>query len=369
MSIIKCPECKGRVSTMAGTCPHCGIHISGQLRHCPHCNEYCLQTQDTCPECGEKLEPIPVVTAEKDEIVVDKASSNEPKKKKSYKSIGWTCIFALISSFFAFAGYYYYTTEQMRQKEQSDYERLANMTDPKTFRQFLDDYPESQHFDEVNERMLALQAEAEEWQRLLQNVNRAALARFVQKYPTTLRKRACEDMLDSIDWQEAVAVGNENAITDYLARHPFGRYTSEAAEIKNALLLSKVTLAERTMIRGTLESFFAKVIANQDIEAARAAIPDSMINFCGKDNADAEAIIQYANEKKEKDVIGLHYVIAQQMSVRKETLHDGSIGYSAEFNLQETISRSDTKQPMSNIYRVSALVNQEQKIVRMSISK
>jgi hypothetical protein len=217
--------------------------------------------------------------------------------------------------------------------------------------------------------MLALQAEAEEWQRLLQNVNRAALARFVQKYPTTLRKRACEDMLDSIDWQEAVAVGNENAITDYLARHPFGRYTSEAAEIKNALLLSKVTLAERTMIRGTLESFFAKVIANQDIEAARAAIPDSMINFCGKDNADAEAIIQYANEKKEKDVIGLHYVIAQQMSVRKETLHDGSIGYSAEFNLQETISRSDTKQPMSNIYRVSALVNQEQKIVRMSISK
>lgn len=354
---------------MAGTCPHCGIHISGQLRHCPHCNEYCLQTQDTCPECGEKLEPIPVVTAEKDEIVEDKASSNEPKKKKSYKSIGWTCVFVLISSLFAFAGYYYYTTEQMRQKEQSDYERLANMTDPKTFRQFLDDYPKSQHFDEVNERMLALQAEAEEWQRLLQNVNRAALARFVQKYPTTLRKRACEDMLDSIDWQEAVAVGNENAITDYLARHPFGRYTSEAAEIKNALLLSKVTLAERTMIRGTLESFFAKVIANQDIEAARAAIPDSMINFCGKDNADAEAIIQYANEKKEKDVIGLHYAIAQQMSVRKETLHDGSIGYSAEFNLQETISRSDTKQPMSNIYRVSALVNQEQKIVRMSISK
>ena len=201
---------------MAGTCPHCGISISGQLRRCPQCDEYCLLTQDTCPECGEKLEPLPLTdSAEKEEAVIENTLPKESQKKKSHKSIGLAVFFVLILILCVCAGYYYYTTEQMKQKEQAAYERLAEMTDPKTFRQFLDDYPESQHFDEVNERMLALQAEAEEWQRLLQNVNRAELARFVQKYPTSLRKRACEDLLDSIDWQEAVAVGNEDAITDY----------------------------------------------------------------------------------------------------------------------------------------------------------
>ena len=36
--------------------------------------------------------------------------------------------------------------------------------------------------------------------------------------------------------------------------------------------------------------------------------------------------------------------------------------------LQETISRSDTSQPTSHLYHVTALLNQEQKFVRMNIT-
>ena len=61
MSMIKCPECGERVSTMAGTCPHCGINIAGNLKQCPNCNEYCLNSQDTCPYCGT---PLSVITEE-----------------------------------------------------------------------------------------------------------------------------------------------------------------------------------------------------------------------------------------------------------------------------------------------------------------
>ena len=132
-------------------------------------------------------------------------------------------------------------------------------------------------------------------------------------------------------------------------------------------MLSKVTPEEKAMIRGTLESFFSKVIGGQDLEAAKAAIPDTMINFCGKQNADAETIIEYAKEKMANDVIGLHYAIGEKMNVHKETLPDSNTGFSVEVSLHETISRSNTDLPSSNSYRVNALINQEQKIVKLII--
>ena len=369
MSIIKCPVCRQQVSTMAGTCPHCGTKISGQLLQCPSCGEYNLVTQDKCSGCGAVLQ-IPREEESKEEERQDSVTSSQKKHRKTpiWKRLLW---FVAVIGFILLcaAGYYFYHQQQMQQKEQRDYERLEGITNPEFYQQFLIDYPESKHYKEISDRMHQLQTETDEWKLLLQSINRANVSKFLQNHPNSLRKRACEDMLDSIDWQDALTIGSEEAVTDYLAKHPSGRYASDAAEKKNKLLLSKVTPEEKAMIRGTLEAFFSKAIGAQDIEAARAAIPDTMISFCGKQNANAETIIEYAREKMAKDVIGLHYIIEQQMGVHKETLPDGNTGFAVEVGLQETISRSDTNLPTSNIYRVNALLNQEQKIVRMNITK
>lgn len=370
MSIIKCPECRGQVSTMAGTCPHCGTKIAGQLHQCPSCGNYCLLTQEYCPECKTRLEaiPSPASLAEEKSEKSNLAAQREDKKKP-HKSKGPAIIATVIALILLCTGYYFFDQRRMQQKEQEDYERLEGITNPEFYQQFLKEFPDSKHYDEINERMHILQIEAEDWKQLLQGINRSSILLFMQKHPSSLRQPICEDMLDSIDWQDALNIGNEEAITDYLSKHPSGRYVSDAAEKKNALLLSKVTSGEKAMIRGTLEAFFSKAIANQDIEAVKIAIPDTMIYFCGKENADADTIILYAKEKMEKDVIGIHYALGQQMSVHKETLPDGNTGFAVEVSLQETISRSDTSQPSSNQYRVTALLNHEQKIVRMNISK
>ena len=349
---------------MAGTCPGCGTKIADNLRTCSQCGSYCLKTQDKCPECGSLLEQAPAPSPNPSPKVEGskKSSCRKKGKRKTGRLIAFIILLIL-----AGAGAYYYNMCRMQQKEQTDYERLEGVTNPEFYQQFLIDYPKSKHYAEIEERMLVLQTEAEDWKKLLKSINRTNVSSFMQKHPGSLRQRACEDMLDSIDWQDALAIGNEEAITDYLHRHPSGRYVDDAAQRKNALLLSKVTPEERAMLRGTLESFFSKVIGGQDIEAAQAAIPDTMVNFCGKQNADAETIIEYAKEKMAKDVIGLHYAIGQKMDVRKETLPDGNTGFAVEVSLHETISRSDTELPSSNHYRVNALINQEQKIVKLNI--
>ena len=357
---------------MTGTCPHCGIKISGQLHKCPKCGNYCLVTQDKCPECGaelNKLQPQPVLQTPPDSPKDGKTEikGNINSKSSGGKVMAWVAfilVFVLCGT-----GCYYYEKRQKQQKEQTDYERLRDVTNPEFYQQFLIDYPESEHYDEINERMTVLQDEANDWKKLQQHISRANVSRFMQEHPGSMRQRICEDMLDSIDWQDALSIGNEEAVTNYLHQHPSGRYASVAAERKNALLLTKVTPAERAMIRGTLEAFFSNAIAKQDVDAARQAIPDSAMTFCGNTNADAETIVKYARDKMAQDVIGLHYIIEQQMNVRKETLPDGNVGFAVEVSVQETISRSDTNQPTANLYRVNALLNQEQKIVRMNISQ
>ena len=357
---------------MAGTCPNCGTKISGQLRTCPSCGGYCLVTQDKCPECGTSLPNEPQATPEVllEEKTTETTGSKKNKKKpfRLRKRVIWFLVVVVLVLLCA-VGYHYYSQYQRQQQEQNDYERLADVTNPEFYQQFLIDYPESEHCDEIRERMLVLQAEAKEWEQVLKNINRSSVSSFMQNHPTSLRQRICEDMLDSIDWQEAVSTGNEEALTNYLAKHPSGRFVTEAAEKKNTMLLTKATPEERAMLRGTLEAFFSKAIANQDTLAAREAIPDTTMHFCGNKKADAEAIIQYAQSKMAKDVIGLHYAIGQKMEVHKETLPDGNTGFSVEVELQETISRSDANMPTSNLYRVNALINQEQKIVRLNIVK
>ena len=366
MSIIKCPECRGQVSTMAGTCPHCGTAIAGQLRTCPSCGSYCLSSQNKCPECGAPIEntDTPIPSSQPDEDEKKPIPVRRKKKRKWLRLLALILFLALLCG-----GGYLFHWQRQQQKEQTDYQRLEGVTNPEFYQQFLIDHPGSKHYQEIEERMQELQAEADEWNQLLRGINRSSVSSFMSRHPGSLRQRALEDMLDSIDWHDALAIGGEEAITDYLAKHPSGRYASDAADRKNMLLLSKVTPEEKAMLRGTLESFFSNAIAGQDIEAAKAAIPDSMITFCGTPGANAEDVILFAKEKMAQDVIGLHYVIGQKMDVRKETLPSGNTGFAVEFNLQETINRSDTGQPASNLYHVTALLNQEQKIVRMNINK
>ena len=354
---------------MAGTCPHCGTNIAGNLRQCPNCGSHCSLTQDKCPECGSPLNaPTSEEGQSQDPKNMEPTTNRTPQKgkRKGSRRLGWL-IAILVLLAIACAGTYFYYTYWMEQKEKADYARLDGVTNPEFYQQFLIDYPKSKHYDEINERMQLLLAEKADWENLQKNISRKNISSFLQKHPESLRQRACEDMLDSIDWQDALTIGTEEAITDYLHHHPSGRFVDDAAERKNTLLLSKVTPEEKAMIRGTLESFFSKVIGGQDLEAAKAAIPDTMINFCGKQNADAETIIEYAKEKMANDVIGLHYAIGEKMNVHKETLPDSNTGFSVEVSLHETISRSNTDLPSSNSYRVNALINQEQKIVKLII--
>ena len=367
MSMIKCPECGERVSTMAGTCPHCGINIADNLTQCPNCNEYCLLTKDTCPHCGT---PLSADTSEDNtqEIQASPETGQEKKKPagKKNSSLIFSVTVALIIVIII-GGIYYMDYKACSDREEREYTMLENTSNPEYYNDFLAKYPKSIHYQEVKERLNVLLDETEEWNRMLQNISRDEIQKFMSEHPYSRRLHECEDMIDSIDWAEARKKNTEEAIILYLNDHPSGRYAEEASERKNELSLMKITAQDKAIIRGALENFFTVAMSKQDLTLISESIPEKMENFCGTQDATPEQIVSFAKNKMAADVMGLHYTIENDMDVRKQTLSDGTTGFAANFTLQEIISRSDTNKPGTKSYQVTALMNAEHKIIRMAI--
>ena len=82
MSMIICPECKERVSSLAGTCPHCGIAIRGMIRQCPYCNTYVMKNAERCDTCKNILQPI---TENSDQDSPSVTTGNQQRKRQNPK--------------------------------------------------------------------------------------------------------------------------------------------------------------------------------------------------------------------------------------------------------------------------------------------
>ena len=366
MSMIKCPECGERVSTMAGTCPHCGTNIAGNLKQCPNCNEYCLNSQDTCPNCGTtfSMEKEEGIEPQKEQDVTN-TKAKKPEKK-SRKSLIFSMTIATVIIVIV-CGLYYLDYKNAKDREEREYAMLENTSNPEYYNDFLAKYPQSVHYHDVKERLNVLLDETDEWNKMMQNIRRSEIEKFMNAHPYSRRLHECEDMLDSIDWNDAKKINTEEAIVKYLNNHPNGRYAEEASEKKNELGLTKITAQDKAIIRGTMENFFTVAMSKQNVELISEFIPEKMENFCGTQDATPEQIITFAKNKMAPDVMGLHYTIEGNFDVRKQTISDGTTGHAVTFDLQEIISRSDTNQPSTKTYQVSALLNAEHKIVRMSI--
>lgn len=361
---IKCPECRQQVSTFAGTCPHCNTRISGHLRNCPKCGAFCLCEQDKCPKCGEAIEPEPLPQRKEEQ-----KPEAKPRKNKKPRTKAVAIICTGLCLMLCIAGGYFLYQKQEEQKMQKAYEKLADVSNPDFYQEFLDTYPKSEYVDEICKRMLALQAEQAAWLQVTEKPTRKNILHFMEEHPSSLRLRMCEDMIDSMDWAKAQVKASAEAINIYLENHPAGKYASEAAELKNALMLTKITSNDKALLRGTLEAFFAYGIAKQDTAAINHAISGTMKDFCGIANADAENIARYAREQMTKEAMGQHFLVSQDLDIKKELLPDGEIGFAVAFSLNETVSNENPNKASAGTYRVTALLNFDQKIIRMTIKQ
>lgn len=123
MSMITCPECGKRISSMAWTCPHCGTGIKDHLVECPQCGGYMLDSQTVCKNCGE--ENTQAHTGNEKDNAPEPTLPGDMRPKHNIHFGLWVVVLVILAA--AVAAYYGVTKYEEEAHARQEAEREAAM--------------------------------------------------------------------------------------------------------------------------------------------------------------------------------------------------------------------------------------------------
>lgn len=115
-------------------------------------------------------------------------------------------------------GFYFYDNKQKTEKQA--YALLNNNENVEDYENYLKQFPNSAHADEVRDRLKQLRTMYADWQRIANSGYASDFERFSQNYPQSQLVKQCELKIDSLDWETAKKINTPDAISDYLENTP-----------------------------------------------------------------------------------------------------------------------------------------------------
>lgn len=264
--MIKCPECRHHISSMAKACPECGapidpewaakeaekelkkleevpftVEVGGEEEDSPHSEE---------PRKVEDEEPTP---AKREAAHVP--SRRGGKGRGRYLILSFVILLGL-----CIGGLYYYDYRQHQERELRAYTILQDCSNPAFYEDFIVRFPHSPHIDEVRERLKEVMAQQNEWEKLIAGGNRQELQQFVAEHPGSPYVKMAQTRIDSLDWAEASTLRTIEAVTYYMAAHPDGLYINQADALRQ-------TIEQQRALEQMRRDSLARVAADSVVQA------------------------------------------------------------------------------------------------------
>ncbi len=287
MTMIKCPECRHHISSMAKACPECGCPIDPEwaeaeakreqesLDEVPFTVETGVEEEapsaiETGGEDGDSPSALPnregTVTSANEDMQSSNHSTPLPKREgkgespespnsperpetpvaaPKRSSAGGMFIGLVVLLGLLIGGLYYYDYYTNQKREQRAYELLQGCSNPAFYEDFMVRYPKSEYIDDVKERYAKVAAQQNQWQQLVKNGTRDELQAFVRQHPSSPYVKVAQVRIDSLDWASAKESRELEAVTHYMAIHPDGYYIDQAETLRQQLEREKAQEAAR----------------------------------------------------------------------------------------------------------------------------
>ncbi len=273
MTMIKCPECRHHISSMAKACPECGCPIDAEWAEAEAKREQ--ESLDEVPftvETGvEEEAPSAIETGGEEQTHLDpplkgggeedstddtprslrEGTGESPERPKTpaaapkHSSAGGMFIGLVVLLGLLIGGLYYYDYYTNQKREQRAYELLQGCSNPAFYEDFMVRYPKSEYIDDVKERYAKVAAQQNQWQQLVKNGTRDELQAFVRQHPSSPYVKVAQVRIDSLDWASAKESRELEAVTHYMAIHPDGYYIDQAETLRQQLEREKAQEAAR----------------------------------------------------------------------------------------------------------------------------
>lgn len=311
------------------------------------------------------IEIPPYDPLEPDEV---KPARQQPQKKSSALT-GFLVFLAIIAVLAAGgAGAYWYLTQtQTDNTELSAYEMLEGSEDLAEYESFLELYPESPRARDVKERYEELKEMYDQWREVCFSDCARDYTLFAKNYPNTSLARVCDVKIDSLDWLEAKEKGGQEAIEEYLKKHPSGRYAGEASEAHSKIMDATPTTEEKLLIEETLRGFF-RAFGDNDVDAIYTLITPVMTRFLQKDGATKADVADIIERTYNEHILSCRFVLNNDSRVKKVSTPDDEPVYKVSFTIDQHIERDNEGKTFGS-YTAEATVNAQFKISSLTMKE
>ena len=262
------------------------------------------------------------------------------------------------------AVYYFY---QSSQSEDKAYVMLEGNENVQDYEDYLKNYPNGPHAEEVRQRLEELKTMYADWTRIQNSEFATDFERFKESHPTSTLVKQADMKIDSLDWVTAQKLNTPEAMEEYLDKHPEGRYISEAGIAQNELANTQVSDAERQGISESLNGFF-QAFANNDEASLFTYITPTMTQFLSKRNATKADVGNIVKNTYSEDIENCSFVLNNDYQITKSVSSDGKVAYKVSFSVDQHIQRSGEGKTFGS-YTANATLTGDLKISALTLKE
>lgn len=262
------------------------------------------------------------------------------------------------------AVYYFY---QSSQSEDKAYVMLEGNENVQDYEDYLKNFPNGPHAEEVRQRLEELKTMYADWTRIQNSEYATDFERFKESHPTSTLVKQADMKIDSLDWVTAQKLNTPEAMEEYLDKHPEGRYISEAGIAQNELANTQVSDAERQGISESLNGFF-QAFANNDEASLFTYITPTMTQFLSKRNATKADVGNIVKNTYSEDIENCSFVLNNDYQITKSVSSDGKVAYKVSFSVDQHIQRSGEGKTFGS-YTANATLTGELKLSALTLKE
>lgn len=264
-------------------------------------------------------------------------------------------------------GVYFYVSNNAAHEEEMAYEVLENNNNPQDYEDFLQNYPNSEHADEVRSRLQKLQDMLSKWNNIALSDDVNDFVNFKEQFTDPQYSRLCDIKIDSLDFITAQRVNTPEAFQRYLDNHPDGRYASEASVAQGSLREQEVTETDREQITEVLTDFF-NGFANRDESKICANISSTMTTFLHQHNATKADVLSKINAMFNDHIQGCQFNVNRDIQITRKNDSSGNAMFNVTFTVDQHISRDNEGKTFGQ-YKCVAAMNAQMLITSLTMQE
>lgn len=264
-------------------------------------------------------------------------------------------------------GVYFYVSNNAAHEEEMAYEVLENNNNPQDYEDFLQNYPNSEHADEVRSRLQKLQDMLSKWNSIALSDDVNDFVNFKEQFTDPQYSRLCDIKIDSLDFITAQRVNTPEAFQRYLDNHPDGRYASEASVAQGSLREQEVTETDREQITEVLTDFF-NGFANRDESKICANISSTMTTFLHQHNATKADVLSKINAMFNDHIQDCQFNVNRDIQITRKNDSSGNAMFNVTFTVDQHISRDNEGKTFGQ-YKCVAAMNAQMLITSLTMQE